>query len=213
MSACAVPASLTLVRHSAEGEDDGPDQRRRPQRSAAQPWYSSLPAARLHACTSLVITRGSCSRLRCGAAGYLEFEHEGKKHTLDVIDEDGEPDRYWIMFKGGSCDRLSCVAELTVPSVAQTRPTASRPTASAVSSACTLHRYSRSLPCSRPCAATDMYCERPKAGSNTTHIDFNRAYNPPCAFTPYATCALPPKQNRLPFAVAAGEKIYEDGAH
>ncbi len=39
-------------------------------------------------------------------------------------------------------------------------------------------------------------------------LDFNKAYNPPCAFTPYATCPLPPKQNFLPFAVTAGEKKY-----
>jgi uncharacterized protein (DUF1684 family) len=37
-------------------------------------------------------------------------------------------------------------------------------------------------------------------------LDFNRAYNPPCAVTPYATCPLAPKENRLPVAVAAGEK-------
>jgi len=36
-------------------------------------------------------------------------------------------------------------------------------------------------------------------------LDFNRAYSPPCAFSPYATCALPPTQNRLPIAVEAGE--------
>lgn len=39
-------------------------------------------------------------------------------------------------------------------------------------------------------------------------IDFNRAYNPPCVFTPYATCPLPTPNNRLPFAVTAGEKMY-----
>ncbi len=39
-------------------------------------------------------------------------------------------------------------------------------------------------------------------------LDFNRAYNPPCTFTPYATCPLPPKDNELPFAVSAGEKRY-----
>ncbi len=39
-------------------------------------------------------------------------------------------------------------------------------------------------------------------------LDFNRAYNPPCTFTPYATCPLPPKENELPFAVDAGEKRY-----
>ncbi len=37
-------------------------------------------------------------------------------------------------------------------------------------------------------------------------LDFNRAYNPPCAFTPYATCPLPHEQNRLEVAVRAGEK-------
>ncbi|WP_435357204.1 DUF1684 domain-containing protein [Emticicia sp. SJ17W-69] len=41
-----------------------------------------------------------------------------------------------------------------------------------------------------------------------TYLDFNKAYNPPCAFTPYATCPLPPKQNQLPFNLTAGEKNY-----
>jgi uncharacterized protein (DUF1684 family) len=39
-------------------------------------------------------------------------------------------------------------------------------------------------------------------------IDFNQAYNPPCAFTPFATCPLPPGGNRLRLAVRAGEKAY-----
>jgi uncharacterized protein (DUF1684 family) len=39
-------------------------------------------------------------------------------------------------------------------------------------------------------------------------VDFNRAYNPPCAFTPYATCPLPLKENQLPIAIEAGEKAY-----
>ncbi len=39
-------------------------------------------------------------------------------------------------------------------------------------------------------------------------IDFNKAYNPPCAFTPFATCPLPPPENRLDLAVTAGEKQY-----
>lgn len=42
-------------------------------------------------------------------------------------------------------------------------------------------------------------------------IDFNKAYNPPCVFTPYATCPLPPPQNRLDLAVTAGEKMYGNG--
>ncbi|MGZ4814760.1 MAG: DUF1684 domain-containing protein [Terriglobales bacterium] len=42
-------------------------------------------------------------------------------------------------------------------------------------------------------------------------LDFNRAYSPPCAFTAYATCPLPPKQNWLPMAVEAGEKYSGHG--
>jgi hypothetical protein len=39
-----------------------------------------------------------------------------------------------------------------------------------------------------------------------TVIDFNRAYNPPCVFTPYSTCAFAPRENRLALWVSAGEK-------
>lgn len=39
-------------------------------------------------------------------------------------------------------------------------------------------------------------------------IDFNQAYNPPCAFTAFATCPLPPPENRLDLAIEAGEKAY-----
>ena len=43
------------------------------------------------------------------------------------------------------------------------------------------------------------------------NLDFNRSYNPPCTFTPYATCPLPPRDNILPFAVMAGEKRFNKG--
>jgi len=39
-------------------------------------------------------------------------------------------------------------------------------------------------------------------------LDFNKAYNPPCVFTPYATCPLPPKENYLPVRLPVGEKKY-----
>jgi uncharacterized protein len=44
-------------------------------------------------------------------------------------------------------------------------------------------------------------------------LDFNRAYNPPCAVTPYATCPLAPKENRLPVSIAAGEKYDRTHGH
>jgi uncharacterized protein (DUF1684 family) len=54
-----------------------------------------------------------------------------------------------------------------------------------------------------------LYAEMPKDGKVV--LDFNRAINPPCAFTLFATCPLPPKQNQLAFGVPAGEK--DPGLH
>jgi uncharacterized protein (DUF1684 family) len=52
-----------------------------------------------------------------------------------------------------------------------------------------------------------LYVKKPDASGNTV-IDFNKAINPPCAFTKYATCPLPPSQNILPIRVPAGEKNF-----
>ena len=51
-----------------------------------------------------------------------------------------------------------------------------------------------------------FYSDMPKDGKVV--LDFNKAYNPPCAFTPYATCPLPPAENRLAVRIEAGEKRY-----
>ncbi len=50
-----------------------------------------------------------------------------------------------------------------------------------------------------------LYADPPGA-DGLVRLDFNKAYSPPCAFTRYATCPLPPAQNRLPLRVEAGEK-------
>ncbi len=49
-----------------------------------------------------------------------------------------------------------------------------------------------------------LYTPLPRDGRVV--LDFNKAQNPPCAFTPWATCPLPPKQNRLDAAIEAGER-------
>ena len=51
-----------------------------------------------------------------------------------------------------------------------------------------------------------LYAALPENGQVV--LDFNKAENPPCAFTPFATCPLPPKPNRLPVRVEAGELNY-----
>jgi len=50
-----------------------------------------------------------------------------------------------------------------------------------------------------------LHVNRPDA-SGEVDVDFNKAYNPPCAFTPYATCPVPPRQNWLSVPIKAGEK-------
>lgn len=52
-----------------------------------------------------------------------------------------------------------------------------------------------------------LYAKKPGTDGKVI-VDFNKAYNPPCVFTPYATCPLPPPQNRLPVRIEAGEKRY-----
>ncbi len=49
----------------------------------------------------------------------------------------------------------------------------------------------------------------PPDKNGVVFIDFNKAYNPPCAFSAFSTCPLPPEQNRLPIKITAGEKKYE----
>jgi uncharacterized protein len=46
------------------------------------------------------------------------------------------------------------------------------------------------------------------ADDGTSVLDFNQAYNPPCAFNPYTTCPIPLRENRLPVKILAGEKAY-----
>jgi uncharacterized protein (DUF1684 family) len=59
-------------------------------------------------------------------------------------------------------------------------------------------------------AARFLYAALPKDGKVV--LDFNKAYNPPCAFTAFATCPLAPPENRLDVAITAGEKKYR-GEH
>jgi uncharacterized protein (DUF1684 family) len=54
-----------------------------------------------------------------------------------------------------------------------------------------------------------LYIPRPTG--STVLVDFNKAFNPPCALNDFATCPLPPPQNRLPLRVSAGELAYAGG--
>jgi uncharacterized protein (DUF1684 family) len=57
-----------------------------------------------------------------------------------------------------------------------------------------------------------LYTALPDSNNNVI-LDFNKAYNWPCVFTEYATCPIPPKQNRLAVRIEAGEKMYAGSVH
>jgi len=52
-----------------------------------------------------------------------------------------------------------------------------------------------------------LHVPRPTDVAQPVTVDFNLAYNPPCAFTPYATCPVPPRSNTLPVSIHAGERF------
>jgi uncharacterized protein len=71
---------------------------------------------------------------------------------------------------------------------------------------------------SDPTSKTDTYpagrfLKTDPVTNGTVVLDFNRAYNPPCAVTPYATCPLAPKENRLNVAIQAGEEYDHKHGH
>lgn len=62
-------------------------------------------------------------------------------------------------------------------------------------------------------ASRFLYVPKPPEGETSIVLDFNLLENPPCAFTPFSSCPLPPKENRLPFALRVGEKNYRGAQH
>ena len=107
---------------------------------------------------------GQISKEKC--PGAVVFEHDGKTHRIDAVDEGG--DRLFLII----ADQTS--GEETYG------------------------------------GGRFMYVDKPDS-TGTILLDFNKAYNPPCVFTKYATCPLPPLQNYLKLRVEAGEKVYGEG--
>jgi uncharacterized protein len=55
-----------------------------------------------------------------------------------------------------------------------------------------------------------LYVDGPDSNNNVV-LDFNKSYNPPCAFSKFATCSLPPEENKIRIRITAGEKNYGVG--
>jgi uncharacterized protein (DUF1684 family) len=121
-------------------------------------------------------------------AKYVPYPPGKKISIVNIIDEvSDEPSPGYVEFKlGGKTHRLDAVGDGAGLFFVMRDRTAGD----------TTYRPARFLSIEK----------RPEP--NTTFmLDFNRAYNPPCAFSEYTTCPLPPKQNILPLRIEAGEKV------
>jgi uncharacterized protein (DUF1684 family) len=72
----------------------------------------------------------------------------------------------------------------------------------------TLFFIFKDLTAGRETYPSGRFLNTPMPENGEVTLDFNKAYNPPCAFTPYATCPLPPEQNQLAIPIQAGELRY-----
>jgi uncharacterized protein (DUF1684 family) len=70
----------------------------------------------------------------------------------------------------------------------------------------------RDLTSGRETYAASRFLDTKIEPNSRVILDFNEAYNPPCAYNPYTTCPLPPPQNRLGVRIEAGEKTYHHAA-
>lgn len=120
-------------------------------------------------------------------AKFVAYPPGKKIPIVNVIDEvSDEPSPGYVEFKlGGKTQRLDVIGEDEGLFFVFRDGTAGD----------TTYRPSRFL----------LVEKKPKAGE-TFYLDFNRAYNPPCAFSEFTTCPLPPEQNILKIRIEAGEK-------
>lgn len=121
-------------------------------------------------------------------AKYVPYPPGKKISIVNIIDEvSDEPSPGYVEFKlGGKTHRLDAVGDGAGLFFVMRDRTAGD----------TTYRPARFLSIEK----------RPEPNSTFT-LDFNRAYNPPCAFSEFTTCPLPPKQNILPLRIEAGEKV------
>ena len=79
----------------------------------------------------------------------------------------------------------------------------------AISQASGLNFIFRDLTSGKETYPAARFLDTPTPTNGQLILDFNEAYNPPCAYNPYTTCPLPPPENRLRIRIAAGEMMYK----
>ena len=138
-----------------------------------------------------------------GFLGFSWFPIESKWRVTGRFIKDAEPRKLQVVNTFGDLDTYSTEGVVEFTLLGQTlrlRPFTTRPNR--------FYFVFRDASSGQETYEAARFVYSDLLADGTTVIDFNQAYNPPCAFNPYTTCPIPLKENRLPIKILAGEKAY-----
>jgi uncharacterized protein (DUF1684 family) len=138
-----------------------------------------------------------------GFAGFAWFPIDAQYRVLGRFIRDASPERLKVVNTYGEVDEYTTEGVVEFQLLGQTlrlRPFTTRPGR--------LYFVFQDASSGQETYETARFLYADLRDDGTTVLDFNIAYNPPCAFNPYTTCPIPLRENRLPVKILAGEKAY-----
>lgn len=138
-----------------------------------------------------------------GFLGFTWFPIDAQYRVIGRLIEDPQPQRFKVLNTYGDVDEYNTEGIVEFQLIGQTlrlRPFTTRPRR--------FYFVFRDASSGQETYETARFLYSDLRDDGTTVLDFNMAYNPPCAFNPYTTCPIPLRENRLPVKVLAGEKAY-----
>ena len=138
-----------------------------------------------------------------GFLGFTWFPIDAQYRVVGRLVRDAEPKRVKVLNTYGAEDEYTSEGVVEFELFGQTlrlRPFTTRPNR--------FYFVFRDASSGQETYETARFLYSDLRDDGTTVLDFNMAYNPPCAFNPYTTCPIPLRENRLPVKVLAGEKAY-----
>ena len=141
--------------------------------------------------------------LAAGFLGFTWFPIESQYRVTGRLIRDAQPQRFKVLNTLGEVDEYSSEGVVEFSLMGQTlrlRPFTTRPKR--------LYFVFRDASSGEETYEAARFLYSDLLDDGTTVLDFNMAYNPPCAFNPYTTCPIPLRENNLPLKLLAGEKAY-----
>jgi uncharacterized protein (DUF1684 family) len=141
--------------------------------------------------------------LATGFLGFAWFPIDPQYRVVGRFVRDAQPQRMKVLNTFGDVDEYSTEGVVEFALLGQTlrlRPFTTRPKR--------LYFVFRDVSSGQETYEAARFLYADLADDGSVVLDFNMAYNPPCAFNPYTTCPIPLRENNLPIKLLAGEKAY-----